>query len=242
MLPVLYHAHHNQHLDDLPFWLKLAGQTGGSVLELGCGTGRVLLPLAKAGQQVVGIDRSLAMLKFAKSMAKEIDITPRLVAADIRRFHLNNRFSLIILPCNTYSTLDKEDRQSCLECVRQHLPAGGSFALSIPNPDNLRGLPACSKAEPEEEFLHPYSGNPVQVSSAWQRTRQLFIITWIYDHLLPDGQVERFSETVAHHLAPTAEYLDEIRSAKLEIIHLYGDFDCSEYSQDSPYLICVCSA
>ena len=53
MLPSVYHAHHNRHLEDLPFWLDLAAQTGDPLLELGCGTGRVLIPLAQAGYRTL---------------------------------------------------------------------------------------------------------------------------------------------------------------------------------------------
>ena len=56
MFPQLYHAHHNRSLEDLPFWLELAAQAGDPILELGCGTGRVLIPLAQAGYHTIGLD------------------------------------------------------------------------------------------------------------------------------------------------------------------------------------------
>ena len=57
MLARLYHAHHSRNLEDLPFWQELARQQGSPILELGCGSGRVLLPLARAGYNVVGLER-----------------------------------------------------------------------------------------------------------------------------------------------------------------------------------------
>jgi SAM-dependent methyltransferase len=241
MQPELYHAHHNLHQKDLHFWLELAKHSHGQVLELGCGTGRVLLPMAQSGCQIAGIDNDLSMLRFTHTSFVQAKPVPWLVAADMRRFHFDIRFSLVILPCNTFSMLDRDGQQACLECVRQHLVPGGRFAFSIPNPDHLLGLPESSQPEIEDEFIHPSSGNPVQVSSAWQRTRRLFMVTWIYDHLLPDGRVERSKETIAHHLYPAEDYLDEVRSAGFEIKRLMGDFDGSDYQVDSPDLICTCS-
>jgi SAM-dependent methyltransferase len=236
---MLYHAHHNRHLEDLPFWFALAAQAGDPVLELGCGTGRVLMRLAKAGRPSIGIDRDLAMLRFIQASIGEVKPAPWLIAADITRFNLAIQISLIILPCNTFSTLRKNQRLSALECVHRHLSPNGYFAVSLPNPKTLADLPVRSAPELEDEFLHPQTGNPVQVSSSWRRTRRTFHLTWTYDHLFPDGRVERFNAETVHHIIPAMGYLDEIRTAGLEVVEVYGDFDRSLYQDDSPYLICV---
>jgi SAM-dependent methyltransferase len=239
MLPLLYHTHHSQHLEDLPFWLELAAQCGDPVLELGCGTGRVLMPLAQAGYRSIGIDRDLDRLRFLKANIRDVKLSPWLIGADITRFNLALQISLIILPCNTFSTLQKNERQAFLECVHKHLFPGGYFAVSIPNPENLADLPARSTGEPEDEFTHPQTGNPVQVSSSWRRTKHTFNLTWTYDHLYPNGRVERFTVETVHQIIPTSGYLDEIRAAGLEVIDVYGNFDRSPYQNDSPYLICL---
>jgi SAM-dependent methyltransferase len=240
MQPELYHAHHILHQEDLPFWIDLAQQSRGPVLELGCGTGRVLAPLALAGYQLAGIDHDMSMLQFARHLMSDIIPSPWLVAADLRRFYFDINFPLIILPCNTYSTLDQPGRLACLEHVHRHLSPGGCFTFSMPNPVYLSGLPACSRPELEDEFIHPSTGNPVQVSSAWQRTSQLFILTWLYDQLLPNGKAERTSETIAHQLVSAEIYLDEVRLVGFKVSRLFGDFDGSDYEQESPNLICVC--
>jgi SAM-dependent methyltransferase len=239
MLPELYHAHHSQHLEDLPFWLALAAQAGDPVLELGCGTGRVLLPLIDAGFHTIGIDHDMAMLKFLRARVRENTPNPWIFASDITRFNLSVQVPLIILPCNTFSILRKNERLACLRCVKKQLKPGGSFAVSIPNPDNLLRLPAHSEPELEDEFIHPQTGNPVQVSSSWRRTKQTFQVTWIYDQLFPDGRQERVTTETIHQLLPANDYLDEIREVGLEVLVVYGDFDRSGYQGDSPYLICV---
>ena len=138
MFPQLYHTHHNRNLEDLPFWLELAAQAGDPILELGCGTGRVLIPLAQAGYRTVGLDNDPAMLKFLQTqLGPGIPHSPELIEADISEFELARQFPLIILPCNTFSTLSNEQRLDCLGCVRRHLRYGGIFAVSLPNPELL---------------------------------------------------------------------------------------------------------
>ena len=240
MLPELYHAHHDLHREDMPFWLNLAAQTGGPILELGCGTGRVLIRLAQAGWGCVGLDRDLGMLHYLVSnLPPALKVKPQLVAADISRFALQEQFPLILLPCNTYSTLTTQQRLDCLSRVRRHLKPGGIFAASLPNPEIWDQLPARSDAEYEEEFILPHTGNPVQVSSRWRCRKKTFTIRWIYDLLLPDGTVKRMVMEAVHYRTPVNTYLDEIHSAGLEILCMYGDYDKSPYRVDSPSLIIV---
>ncbi len=65
LFPLFYHAQHQNYLEDLPFWLGLAATQGSPILELGCGSGRVLLPLALAGHRVLGIDNDAWNACFA---------------------------------------------------------------------------------------------------------------------------------------------------------------------------------
>ncbi len=240
MLPALYHAHHSLYLEDLPFWLDLAAQSGDPIFELGCGTGRVLIPLAASGYRCFGLDHDLAMLKFLQaSIDQALEPKPVILAGDISRFCLATQFSLVILPCNTFSTLDGEERRSCLERVRQHLKPGGLFAISMPNPDLWSQLPSRAAPEVDEEFVLPHTGNPVQVSSSWRRTKQHFTVTWIYDQLFPDGTVQRVMSQAVHWRNQPKVYCDEIQAAGLKIASTYGDFDRSAYAVDSPCLIIV---
>lgn len=238
MLARLYHAHHERHLEDLPFWLELARQRGSPILELGCGSGRILLPLGRAGYPVVGLERDTDVLSILREamepgMADQVE----LVQGDMAAFKLGRRFPLIIMPCNTISTLSATQRQGTLECVREHLQPDGLFAASLPNPAVLKRLPRHSEPEIEESFPHPLDGEPVQVSSAWERQAQSITITWHYDHLLPDGRVERVSTQVSHALAPVETYLAELEAAGLYLAERFGDFNRSPYSSQAPSLI-----
>ena len=238
MLASLYHAHHNRHLEDLPFWLELARRQGSPILELGCGSGRVLLPLRRAGYHVTGLERDGDMLcVLHANMEPGLEGQVELIQGDMAAFELGRRFSLILMPCNTISTLSEAQRRATLERVCRHLEPRGLFAASLPNPALLRKLPRRSEAEVEESFPHPLDGEPVQVSSAWEVSKQSLTIHWHYDHLLPDGRVERVSMQASHTLAPVEVYQTEMEEAGLDLVERYGDFDLSPYSLEAPFLI-----
>ena len=240
MFPMLYHTHHTQSAQDIPFWLQIASRFPNPILELGCGTGRVYVPIHAAGHRIIGLDNDFAMLSCLKENArKNLQDEPLVFQADCAEFHCAEKFGLVVLPCNTYSTLDKDRRKATLESVHLHLLPRGAFVTSLANPALLDQLPAKADPEVEDFFLHPVDGEPVQVSSAWEKSASHFILTWHYDHLLPDGKIERTSMTIAHELSSTETFLQEIRSAGFAIIELYGDYDLNPFGQDSPQLIIV---
>jgi len=240
MLAELYHAHHRLYREDIPFWQGLAAQSGGSILELGCGTGRVTLELASAGHEVLGLDNDADTLAVLQRRLSESDL-PNVAyrQADMTEFSLERTFPLIILPCNTYSTLSAQQRLATLECVQKHLAAGGLYAASVLNPARVVELPESGEPELEETIAHPRSGQPVQVSSAWQRDQDKFQVIWHYDHMLPDGKVERTTVTANHELASTEDYQHELQQAGFELKYVYGDFEGGSYDADSPYFIFV---
>jgi len=132
---------------DVPFWRTLALNAGGPVLELGCGTGRISLPLARAGVPLVGVDRSAAMLAFARQrMARDrLHRVLRLVQADIRhlpfppaaakpksRSHSRDRFAMVMAPYGILqSLLHERDLASTLAEVHRVLQPNGMFGLEL---------------------------------------------------------------------------------------------------------------
>ena len=240
MLPMLYHAHTSLDSEDIDFWHEMARQQASPILELGCGTGRVLFGLVQAGFKVFGIDKDLHMLGYLRSNLLTMHTSNTcLIQGDFCAFHLAVKFALIILPCNTFSTLSGVQRALTLERVHWHLQPEGIFITSIPNPSYLRQLPRQVDPEVEEIFPHPQDGEPVQVSSAWKRSTNQMVITWMYDHLKSDGEVERYSYRVTQHIIPVETIVEEIQNAGLEVIHLYGDFDGAPFTEESTYLILI---
>lgn len=124
---------------DIPFYLEEARSCGGPVLELGCGTGRVTLPLAGAGLEVVGLDRSPDMLARAEeklaALPPEVRARVTLLQGDMRDFRLRRRFPLIIIPYRSFQCLlTPEEQRRCLTCVRRHLLPGGRLILTLLDP------------------------------------------------------------------------------------------------------------
>jgi SAM-dependent methyltransferase len=234
-LPLLYDIHHSLYMQDIPFWLELASG-GDSILELGCGTGRVLIPLVEAGCHVFGIEKDINMLLRLKHKTRA-NFQSSIICADMCAFHFNSAFSLILLPCNTYTTLSDESRQQLLGSLRRHLLPGGIFAVSLPNPVLLEQLDPIGDSEVEDTYLHPITGHPLQISSAWRHSTNHFTQYWHYDHLHPDGMVERISVEINHRMLTLDQCTQEFNQASLRIMATFGDFDRSPYKKHSPHLI-----
>ena len=239
---LLYDAHHARYKDDISFWLGLAEAQGGPVLELGCGSGRVLIPLAEAGFDVFGLDLDIASLALLKSrLTGPLSKRAAVFQGDMAAFCLEERFALVMLPCNTLSTLSREVLGVMLENVGRQMAPGGRFVASMPNPVLFEKMMKEGETELEDAFTHPVTGNPVQVSSSWQRSSGIFTVSWHYDQLLPDGLVRRTTVQAGHNPWLVAEYMEAFRSANLSLEAAYGDFDRRPYRASSKHLILVVS-
>ena len=126
-----YDASMGDFLDDLSLYMGFAERVGGRVLELGCGTGRLLLPLAKAEAQVVGIDRSARMLSRARSRIRECN-TASLVQAGMAQLPFLGRFSLVFASVDTFlHLLSTEEQQACLCAASAALEDNGLLLLDL---------------------------------------------------------------------------------------------------------------
>ncbi|HVD40919.1 MAG TPA: class I SAM-dependent methyltransferase [Solirubrobacterales bacterium] len=123
---------------DLPLWEELAERCGGPVLELGCGTGRVALHLARRGHEVVGLDRDPELL--AVLAERGADLSVQALEADARNFELGSPASLVLAPTHLLQLLaDSSERAESLRCIATALRPGGILAAAIieemPEPD-----------------------------------------------------------------------------------------------------------
>ena len=116
--------------EDLPAWRALAAATGGPVLDVGAGTGRVTLDLAAQGFDVVALDRDAALLAALEHRAG--GLTLETLHADARDFESARRFSLILVPMQTLQLLDgRPGREAFLRCASAHLKPGGIVAAAL---------------------------------------------------------------------------------------------------------------
>ncbi len=124
---------------DLPLWEELAASAGGEVADLGCGTGRVALHLARRGHAVLGIDRDATLLAALRERVGGLAVEP--LHADVRDFELDRPVALALAPMQTLQLLEgPDDRVACLRRVAAALAPGGRFAAAIleamPPPDD----------------------------------------------------------------------------------------------------------
>jgi SAM-dependent methyltransferase len=114
---------------DLPLWRELAATESGPVLDLGAGTGRVALDLARAGHEVWALDRDATLLEALEARGSGLPV--RTVLADARSFALPERFGLVVAPMQTVQLLGAAGRSGCLRSVAAHLRPGGLFAAAV---------------------------------------------------------------------------------------------------------------
>jgi SAM-dependent methyltransferase len=115
---------------DLGLWEELADVAGGAILDLGCGTGRVALHLARRGHRVTGLDADAALLAAFEQRAAGLPVGAEL--GDARGFDLGGEFGLVLAPMQLLQLFaSAEERIGCLRCAAAHLRPGGRVALAI---------------------------------------------------------------------------------------------------------------
>jgi SAM-dependent methyltransferase len=154
---------------DLRLWERLAGERGGPILELGCGTGRVLLHLAARDHDVTGVDRDEALAAEAASRAAGRGFTLAVARADARELRLERRFNLVLAPMQLFQLLDGADgRRRALEAIARHLLPQGILAAAIVEGEPSAALGEGSAAVPDvgERDGWIYSSLPLEVLPA----------------------------------------------------------------------------
>ena len=218
---------------DVDFYRHLADETGGPVLEVGCGTGRVTFPIAADGHEVVGVDLSAPMLALAdqRREALSADVAGRLSfqQADMATLDLGREFALVVTPSRVFQFMLTTDAQrQALAALRRHLRAGGLLVLDLFDPLLDRVVPTAEFPPREGELVHPVSGNRVTWSVTGRdpdAARQLIVEDWTTIEIGPSGEVLRTDTerlTLRWSLRSELRLLFEL--ADLEVVAEYGDF------------------
>jgi SAM-dependent methyltransferase len=228
---------------DVAFFVEAAQESGGPVLEVGCGTGRVLLPTAREGIEITGLDLSPEMLKVCRERlegeSQQVRSRVRLVEADMRLFDLGRTFKLVTLPFRPFQhLLTVDDQLACLGCIHRHLEPGGRLILDVFNP-SLEGLTRDNlgrEMAAEPEFTMPDGRRVVRKHKMLSRdTFQQVIHTDLVYHVThPDGRRERLVHALAmrYFFRFEAEHL--LARAGFEVEALYADYDKSPYGAKNP--------
>lgn len=217
---------------DAAFYLGLARAAPGPALELGCGTGRLLAPLAREGIEVTGLDLSKAMLAEAKRQLKREPKPVRkrvtLVQGDMTDFALESQFGLVFIAFRSFMMLDTPEAQRrCLARIHRHLRPGGVVTIDLFDPllGRLEPGKKSRKWARLNEVVHPETLNVVQIDVAGRRNdplRQVFEETWRFTERGPKGVARREKEVLRMRWT----YRNEMRY----LLELAGFDDIQEYS------------
>jgi SAM-dependent methyltransferase len=228
---------------DVGFFVEAAKESGGPVLEVGCGTGRVLIPTAQAGVTITGLDLSPHMLAVCrerlKAKPKEVQSRVRLVKGDMRQFELAQTFQLVTLPFRPFQHLiTVEEQLACLDCIRRHLSEGGKLILDIFNPklEALVQTDFGKEMAEELEFSMPDGRRVIRRHSVVSRdvANQINYVELVHYVTYPDGRKERLVQAFPmRYLFPfEAEHL--LVRAGFAVEQLYADYDKSPYGSKYP--------
>lgn len=240
---LLYDAEDKQSQDDLPFYLAAAVSARGPVLELACGTGRLSLPLAKAGIDLTALDISVPMLNRAREKAARAGLKINFVSGDARKFKFKKKFRLIFIPFNSMQHLaDRKSLESFFASVKNHLAPGGKFILDVFNPhpgylvrDTEELLPVFCYKDPrdpkgEEQIL-------VEEQYSYDRGSQVSRIVWHYKR----GRTLFASKKLNMRCFFPQELDALLHYNGFKILAKYGAFDRSRFTGESSKQIVVCT-
>ena len=225
---------------DVNFFLQEARKTGGKVLELTCGTGRISIPLIRARVDLTCVDYSKGMLAVLQGKLDKNRFSCRVINMDITELSLQDRFDLIFIPLHSFSEiLDKSKHKQTLERIRAHLTERGRFICTLQNPKvRIKSMDGALKLL--GKFPTDSGGSLVVHSlSNYDTSTQMaygFQLYEIYDK--HDTLIEKRDLAINFYLFSKRELEDLIHSAGFEVDALYGDYDYSEFDEDtSPFMI-----
>ena len=234
------------------FYASLARETGGPVLEIACGTGRVAIPIAREGLAVTGLDVVPGMLERARSKAAGLPI--RWIEGDARDFDLDERFRLIFLTGNAFQAfVTNADQEALLGRVRAHLHDEGLFAFETRNPrwrtreerdEDRDGLFVDLETRAEEEARPSFTDADGREVREW-RTRTYDhvaqVLHWTSYRRWHEGAQERTKITrIALRYTFPQELAALLHYNGFTVVRRYGDWDGEPLTAASPSIIVVC--
>jgi SAM-dependent methyltransferase len=212
-------------------------------LEVGCGTGRILIPTARAGIEIVGLDLSRHMLDVCQERLlrepEEVQSRVQLVKADMRDFDLGRLFNLVTTPFRPFQHLTTvDDQTACLSSIRRHLVADGRLILDIFNPslESLTGDNVGEEMGDEPPFVMPDGRRVVRRNRTVSRDlfNQINQVELIYYVTHPDGREERLVHAFPMRYLFRFEAEHLLVRCGFEVEHLYADFDKRPYGSTYP--------
>jgi SAM-dependent methyltransferase len=229
----IYDLLHRGTPGDIAFYRHVCAGAA-SVLELGCGSGRVLVELARAGLTVTGLDHDPAKLaRAAVELQRERLSGPRLVEGDMASFDLAERFDRVLVPYNALCALPNDEAVlACFRAAALHLAPGGRLWFDVYSVDDAVLDEPTLDEESEDEFAQTLSAVDAEGRvDVWESERQLRIprrvdIHYKYELTPPKGgPATELSDCIQHLLLPPRRVRELLAEAGFDILAEHGDFD-----------------
>jgi len=237
-----------QERKDVEFYVTEARASGGPVLELGCGTGRVLLPTARAGIEITGLDSSANMLARCRAKAdaepEEVRRGVTLVRGDLAAFELGRQFALITIPFRPFQhLLTVEQQLGCLRASRRHLAARGRLIFDVfqVEPTSIHDPRWMEEREdgPESRLADGRIVRRTVRIAAFHREAQINEVDFCWYVTHPSGRREQIRWRVELRYYYRFELEHLLALAGLRVAALYGDVHRTPYGALSPDIIFV---
>lgn len=233
---------------DTTWYRRKAREANGPVLELGAGTGRITLPIARDGVAIHALEPNPSMID---ALRRKVDALPddargrvTIVDADMRTFAIDRRFALIIAPFRAFlHNLTREDQLACLQRVHAHLQRGGRFAFNVfhPSLEFMSRHAGAFEGVWRWTSTHPLPDGGCVVRSDANRydtVRRRVFSLHRYDEFDANGELTR---TFLHRLELTWLYPPDIRQlladAGFTTVDMYGDFNERPHERDTDELV-----
>lgn len=234
--------------EDLPFYVDVAKASGAPVLELACGTGRILLPIAAAVGAGTGVDASPSMIEQARKRAQALGLADsvRLEVGDIRTVDLHERYPLVIIPYSSlFQLATEDDLLAALRCAKRHLLPGGQVVADVfaPNLETMTTRHDRTTFVAEVEDPDTALRTLVWDHTVYVLSRRLVIRRRTYETLDDHGLVlaRRYSRLDIYFRHPP-EMLAAFEKAGLAVIETYGDFDRRLFDDGAARLVLTATA
>jgi SAM-dependent methyltransferase len=221
------------------FYLDEARERRGRVLELGCGSGRLTLQIARSGIDILGSDLSGSMLDAARSKALAAGVDVPFVQADMRHFDLAGKFSTILIPGNSLlHLLTIEELKQCFASVRRHLAPDGRLVFDISKWDAGVFARDPGRRYPSFALNHPKLGEiTVEETTSYDAAAQVRDVVWYLS--AADAPDFRRIEYQLRVIFPQ-ELLLLLECAGFRLETRYGDFTRAPFEASSPRQVCIC--
>ncbi|MDD5529438.1 MAG: class I SAM-dependent methyltransferase [bacterium] len=237
----------NNAVDDIEFYLSQIDKKVHNILELGCGTGRVLIPLAKKGVNITGIDYSPAMITECLRKIKKQELTGKAnaIMGNICDFKLDKTFDMIIASFRVIQALETiAELHNCLNCIKKHLSAGGFCILNVFNPSLSKEEMGKSWRKEGETFcwekIDSKTGHKIIHFDERQKIdpgNQVLYPTMIYRVYDGDKLINEVRQDIVMKYYYPEEFESIIVNAGFEIQEKYGGYHGEKYGQGKELVI-----